>query len=44
MTVIVTLYIYNPLKILQGMTNIGGLPFGVGDTTPRFTISIGHDS
>jgi hypothetical protein len=28
---------------LQGMTNNGGLTLSVGDTTPRFAISIGQD-
>ena len=32
--------IYNPPKKVQGMTNIVGLTFSVGDTTPPFTISI----
>ena len=31
----------NSPKTLQGMTNNVGLAFSVGDTTPRFTISIG---
>ena len=34
-----TLNPYSP-KILQGMTNNVGLTFSVGDTIPRFTISI----
>jgi hypothetical protein len=34
----------NPLKILQEMTNNVGLAFSVGDTTPRFTISIEEDN
>ena len=32
-----------PKILLQGMTNTIGLTFSVGDTTPRFTISIEQD-
>ena len=35
---------YNPLKNLQGMTNIDGLTFGVGDTIMWFTIIIEQDN
>ena len=35
---------YNPPENLQGMTNDVGLTFGVGDTTPWFTISIEQDN
>jgi hypothetical protein len=31
-------------KKLQGMTNIVGLTFSVGDTTPRFIINIEQDN
>ena len=33
-----------PNKKLQGMTNNVGLTFSVGDTIPRFTISIEQDN
>ena len=35
--------VYNPPQNLQGMTNDVGLKFCVGDTTPRFTISMEQD-
>ena len=38
------MYIYNPPKNLQGMTNNVELTFSVGDTTPRFRISIEQDN
>ena len=36
-------YKCNPPKKLQGMENNVRLTFSVGDTTPRFTISIEQD-
>ena len=39
-----TIYIYNPPKTLQGMTNNVGLAFSVGDTIQQFTLSIEHDN
>jgi hypothetical protein len=44
LTVIATLEIYSPLENLQGMINIVGLTFSVGDTMPRFTNSIEQDN
>ena len=35
---------FPPQKKLQGMTNNVGLTFSVGDTIPRFTISIEQDN
>ena len=34
----------NTVSKLQGMTNIVGVTFNVGDTAPRFTISIEQDN
>jgi hypothetical protein len=44
LTVIATLEIYSLPENLQGMINIVGLTFSVGDTTPRFTNSIEQDN
>ena len=38
------MYIYNPLKKLQGMTNNVGLTFSVGGTKLRFRVSIEQDN
>ena len=35
---------YSPHKILQGRTNNIGLTFSVGDTIPRFPITIEQDN
>ena len=44
LTVIAALEIYSLLENLQGMMNIVGLTFSVGDTIPRFTNSIEQDN
>ena len=43
-SVIATLYIYHPKNIFTTNDNNVGFTFSVGDTTPRFTISIEQDN
>ena len=41
MTVFVTLSIYNPTKLLQGMRNNGELTFSVGELYHAFQLVLG---